>query len=172
MSTTPRRRGIALARNTSGARQALRVGSSRAAPVRFRLYPESPRGLYVLVTVHPTKQAMRAHARRNREDKETQSGRTAAYIACWKTIVFRPGKPTRTKPIFAEVNFHRGRLGMEVVTHELFHATIQWGRRIGFHFGRLDADDSINDDEERLTYAHGSLCRAFMHRATAFGLYP
>ncbi len=76
-----------------------------------------------------------------------------------------------TRPMFAEVNLYRAALTMRIVTHELFHATIQYGRRIGFDFSRLDANDSINAEEERLTYAHGELCRQFMVRATTLGLY-
>lgn len=60
---------------------------------------------------------------------------------------------------------------MRVVTHELFHATLAWARRIGFDFARLNAEDSINGDEERLTYAHGHLCADFMVRANNAGLY-
>lgn len=78
----------------------------------------------------------------------------------------------RTLPLFAEVHLFRGDgLSMRIVTHELFHATMAYGRRIRFDFRRLDADDSVNDDEERLTYAHGDLCRQFMMRATDLGLY-
>jgi hypothetical protein len=74
-------------------------------------------------------------------------------------------------PEFAEVNLYRDRLTMEIVTHELFHATMAWARRVRFPVARLVAADAVNDDEERLTYVHSTLCRRFMVRATAAGLY-
>ena len=65
-----------------------------------------------------------------------------------------------------------GLKGLQVTAaHEFFHATICWGRRIGFNWQRLDAEDSVNDDEERLAYVHGALCREFVDRAYASGLY-
>lgn len=51
------------------------------------------------------------------------------------------------------------------------YATMAWGRRIGFDWSRLGADDAVNDDEERLAYVHGKLCRDFVARAIDAGLY-
>ncbi len=74
-------------------------------------------------------------------------------------------------PCVADVHFVRRRLGMEVTTHELFHATMAWARRVRFPFARLGADDAVNADEERLTYVHGWLCRQFAVRAWDAGIY-
>lgn len=60
---------------------------------------------------------------------------------------------------------------MEIVTHELFHATIAYGRRIGFAWTRFGDSDAVNKDEERMTYAHGELCKQFVLRAIRAGLY-
>lgn len=77
----------------------------------------------------------------------------------------------RTRPIVAEVHFSRNRLSQVIVAHELFHATLAYGRRVGFDFSRLDAADSVNDDEERLAYVQGWLCREFVRRAARTGMY-
>jgi hypothetical protein len=60
---------------------------------------------------------------------------------------------------------------MEVVTHELFHATMAWARRVGLDLTRLADDDYVNQEEERVSYVHGRLCRDFMVRAEAAGIY-
>jgi hypothetical protein len=132
-------------------------------PVRFRLYPESRRGLYLAVFVWPTRASMQRRW-------GPHPPRTDGFCHPFIVQQFVGGR-WRTRPVVAEVHFHRARLSMEVVTHELFHATIAWARRIRFDFARLNAEDSINEDEERLTYAHGRLCREFMNRANDFKLY-
>lgn len=86
-------------------------------------------------------------------------------------VVSADGRRKRTLGIFADAHFHRDRLGTEVVTHELFHATMAWGRRVGFPFARLGDDDAVNRDEEIITHVHGRLCRQFVARAEAAGLY-
>lgn len=134
--------------------------------VRFRLYPESRRGLYVAVHVWPTAKAMRRKYGGRREVRV--DGYCSPYV---RQRVDASGR-WRTMPVVADVHFHRKRLSMEVVTHELFHATLAWARRVRFDFSRLsDGANPINADEERLTYAHGRLCRAFMNRANDFRLY-
>jgi hypothetical protein len=133
-------------------------------PRTFRLYPE-PGSRFVVVRVWPTKRAMAAH--RKRRNHRPLGGEAS----CTQVTATRYGgtRPRRLG-IVAEVNFHRRALGMEIVTHEMFHATIAWGRRAGFDFSRL-AVDYVNADEERLTYVHGRLCRDFVRRAEAAGLY-
>lgn len=140
-------------------------------PVVFRLRPE--RGaLYVRVVVHPTRNAMLAHLR-DRAKHGRGHGFSGAIATCTDWIVWRVkrGSPIRRHPCVAEVNFFRRRLGTEIITHEFFHATIAWGRRIRFNWQRFGDDDSVNQDEERLTYVHGRLVRMFVDRAHAAGLY-
>jgi hypothetical protein len=69
------------------------------------------------------------------------------------------------------VNLWRGKLTMEVITHELFHATMAWGYRVRFPFAGLDNTIGVTADEERITYVHGALCSQFVGRAYATGLY-
>lgn len=61
-------------------------------------------------------------------------------------------------------------MGGEIVAHEMFHATMAWARRIGFPWSRL-GEEAVNDDEERLAYVHGRLCREFVNEAYEAGLY-
>lgn len=137
-------------------------------PVKFRLYPEKQSRLHALVYVWPTRKEMLEawRARNYRRAGRTCQG-FCSPVEVWD---FRKGTG-RKQPLFAEVHVWRGKLTMAVVTHEMFHAAIAWARRVRFNFSRLHAEDSINDDEERLTYAHSNLCRDFMIRATDAGLY-
>lgn len=144
----------------------------KARPLVFRLYPErGKRGLYIRVRVHETKRAMKAAAERvGTRFAGGPWGRRLAYCNEIQAHNLRAGR-WRRDPCVAEVNFTKRRLGTEITTHELFHATMAWGRRVGFQFGRLGDEDSVNDDEERITYVHGWLCRQFAGRAWATGLY-
>lgn len=142
----------------------------RAAPVpllRFRLYPEHGRSLFCTVNVWATRADYVAHmlavgARAPHRDGASVSSFTRQRFN---------GTRWRTLPEFAEMNLMRARLGTEVITHEMLHVAIAYGRRVRFDFRRLDASDSVNADEERLCYVHGRLCREFVNRAHDAGLY-
>ena len=142
--------------------------------VTFRLYPEPGRTLYVRINVHPTKKAMRAHVRGlDGEGISRPSGtdrHAAGFSTPWHVLYISP-KRCRRDPCIAEVNLCRTELTMRIVTHELLHATMEWARRIRFPFSRLGDDDQVNEEEERIAYAHCRLCAEFMIRATAVGLY-
>lgn len=135
-------------------------------PHRFRLYVGT---LYVVVNVWETRSEMLKYAE---EDDARVGPRTQALCGGIEIIDIEPGKPARKQPVFAEVNFYRGRLTTEVLTHEFFHATMAWGRRVRFNFRALaDDDHAVTPEEERISYVHGRLCRDFVARATRAGLY-
>lgn len=146
-----------------------------SAPHRFRLYPEAPRGLYVLAMVHPTLKALRKLLRQHGVDGSEAEG------ACigMRIDSYRDDRAPRVVPCCAEVHFWRGALGTSVITHELLHATFAWAARVRVPFHQLETwgarleggSASVSDAEERLCYAHGRLCRDFVLRATAAGLY-
>ena len=142
---------------------------SRLRPAyRFRLYPEG--SLYVVVNVWDSRADLLKYS--DEDDTQISNRRGIQGTAnAIEIIDIRRGRPARKKPIFAEVNLYRGMLGTEVITHEFFHATMAWGRRVGFAWQRLGDDNSVTPDEERITYVHGRLCRDFVARATAAGLY-
>jgi hypothetical protein len=150
---------------------------SRRKPLAtFRLYPERRGGLFVRVNVWRTRAELLERERwidgKPLTRLRRRHGRSEAHGLCSSLTVQKyTGTRWRTLPIFAEVNLYRERLGMEVVTHELFHATAAWGRRVRFDFARLDADDSVNAAEERMAYVHGALCRQFVCRAERARLY-
>lgn len=139
-------------------------------PLVFRIYPEEGSTLFVRVLVHITKKAMREHWRTTdaRFNGGTWSRRLAYCTEVQHWTVTR--RRVRRDPCVAEVHFFRARLGSQVVTHELFHATMAYARRVGFRFQRL-GEEAVNQDEERLAYAHGDMCRAFVDRAHEAGLY-
>jgi hypothetical protein len=135
-----------------------------ARTVAFALQPIAGKRWRVTVVVHPTRAALQrwcraAGYRTSRRTDGLYQGLRRRY---------RSGRPT---PDVGEVHLHRGSLSMRVVTHEMFHATVDLGRRLRFDFTRLDAADSVNDDEELLAYAHGELCRQFMVHAERHGIY-
>jgi hypothetical protein len=129
-----------------------------------RIYPERHSSLYVRVQVWPTKAAMLAYLNEHHITLHGNrfGGRTQAACAGIQRTSYR-GKHARKHPCVAEVNFWRGRLGIGVITHELFHATMRWGTRIGFNFNALNTL-GMTMEEERITYAHGNLCRQFMEK--------
>lgn len=139
----------------------------QALPVRIRLYAEPKSSLYALVNVWPSRAAMYAYGKRAHI---TMSPDCLGTCSRRHIVSYRDGG-SRRLPIFAEVNLFRPRLGMEVVTHELFHATIAWGDRVAFRWPVLSETGGVTPEEERLTYVHGRLCRQFVDRAYAVGLY-
>lgn len=136
----------------------------------FRLWPE--RGsLFVRVVVHPTKKALHARYRTDCPDGRPLGRDCIGRCTEVHLASTRPSGGWRRDPCIAEVHLIRSQLGMEVITHELFHATCAWARRVGFPVARLVAEDSVNEDEERIAYVHGRLCRQFVARAIDAGLY-
>jgi hypothetical protein len=143
----------------------------------FRIYPEQGRTLYVRVLVHDTLKAMRE---RSRELK--RRGYSADYVGrncygfCnewnhWQVQAEEDGGRCRRDPCIAEVNLARKHCTMGIVTHELLHATFAWARRVRFPFACLSHEAQAMEGEEWISYAHGDLCRDFMVRAEAAGLY-
>lgn len=142
-------------------------------PHTFRLWPERGSALFVRVFVWPTKKAFLAHMNAHHFGRNGGGFYRRCQGACSRheSYRFRKGHARRRNACVAEVNLWRGKLTMEVVTHELFHATIAWGHRVRFPFAGLAAADGVTADEERITYVHGRICREFVGRATAAGLY-
>lgn len=142
-------------------------------PIRFRLYPEPTRSrLYVRVNVWPTLASMRAFRRAQGIPTSRHTLGSCTQYDCYS--VSRRG-PARKKPIFAEINLARGYMGMEVVTHEITHATIAWARRVGLPIAQLLSGDNtgrVSDVEERFAYVHGRMCGQLVLRAEARGIYP
>jgi hypothetical protein len=118
-------------------------------PVSIRVVPVEGESLYASCYVWPTKRAMYRHRplERNHEASTTD-------LDGWVS--------GRRSPRFAELNFYRGALGVEVVTHEFGHAAHAWARRKRI---RLDLDA-----EERFCYALGAMVRQFYTRAFALEL--
>ena len=96
-------------------------------PHRFRIYPESKNGLYVRVNVWADRRDMLRFS--EEVDPKGHHVHGTAY-----GIKYKPGN---SRPLFAEINLYRKRMGMDVLTHEFFHATIAWGRRVGFIWNRF-----------------------------------
>lgn len=146
-----------------------------AAIARFRLYPESSRGLYVRVIVFHDRAALK---RCFREIGFRGWRTTAGYCLSYDRFrVYGRGDSRRDRrlPDFASVYVSADAMTMRIVTHELTHAAVAWGRRVGFDFASLVDDPerqgSVSNGEERFVTVVGTLCSQFMTRANALGLY-
>lgn len=149
----------------------------KAEPITFRLYPEG-RFLYCEVNIWPTKKAMHQHLPLTGNTVASCGGRTS-YIAEPK----RKGRPQRLRKtgLFAEANFHRKQIGIEVVSHEMTHAAFAFADRRSLRLdqvldkqytkgGRNNVMD-LDGPEERFCYALGQMCRQFTQKCYDLGLY-
>lgn len=128
----------------------------------MRLYPVSGSVLFVRAFVHPTRKLFVARLRSLAGNERMQFRDSLAVCTDVRRWV-----NGRRDPCVAEVNFYRHRFTDEIIAHEFFHATICWGRRIGFNWHRFEDEDSVNEDEERMARVHGSLIREFTSRLGA-----
>lgn len=144
----------------------------KAQPLTFRIYPDGA-FLYVVVNIWPTKKAMYAHGTTVHNYEATCGGRS----------VFRfSGERWRKTGMFAELNFTRRALGVEIVSHEFTHAGFCWAER-----RKLNLNDAIDGREfveggdtmqlspdgveERFCYVVGRMCNRFTQRCYELGLY-
>jgi hypothetical protein len=140
----------------------------------FRVYPED-RFLYAVVNIWPTKKAMYAHKPLDRKHLASCTGQ--------QRLVIPPrGSKSRVRKRgeFAELNFFRGSLGVEVVSHEFTHAAFCWADRRKLNLALASNPDSsqstngtleINSVEERFCYALGRMVNQFTSRLYDNGLY-
>lgn len=144
-------------------------------PLVFRLYPVANSALFVRVLVWRTREDMLDYCQRMEIATGSRCQGTCTSWTRRKYTIDRRDKHVRARgrlsPMFAEVCLWRGRLGSYVTTHEFFHAAIAWGRRVKFDFRRLDAADSVNQDEERIAYVASALNAAWVAKAYPAGLY-
>lgn len=143
-------------------------------PITFRVYPEG-QFLYCEVKIWPTKQAMHNHL--------PLSGTYVASCGGREQYIIPPKGKGRTRKtgLFAEANFHRGQIGIEVVSHEMTHAAFAFAQRRNlnlneivdktFRAGGRNAMLDIHGPEERFCYALGQMCRQFIKKCYDLGLY-
>lgn len=146
---------------------------AQVTPWIARLYPERDSALFVRVQVWPTKKTFLKHLNEEHYsiDGRGFGARTEGVCSRHESYRIQRGRPQRRSPCVAEVNLWRRKITMRVVTHEMFHATIAWGHRVGFPFAALTEADGVTRTEERITYVHGNLCSDFVDRALKAGLY-
>lgn len=147
-----------------------------AQPISFRLYPEGS-FLYCQVNIWPSKKAMQAYVKLPGNKYEACCCGRLVY----KIPANRKGRLRRTG-LFAEANFHRKRLGVEVMSHEMTHAAFAFAERRGLRLGeavnkayrvggaRMTME--IDGPEERFCYALGKMCRQFTQKCYDLGIYP
>lgn len=142
-------------------------------PISFRLYPEGS-FLYCEVNIWPNKKTMQAHTKLPGHNYEACCGGREAYRIPAKGRMRRTG-------LFAEANFNRHRIGVEITSHELTHAAFAFAERrklkledaVGksFHEGGSLVVMEHEGPEERFCYALGQMCRQFTQRCYDLGIY-
>jgi hypothetical protein len=149
----------------------------KVKPISFRLYPEGS-FLYCEVNIWPTCKDMHKHLPLGRKTVASCGGRES-YIVEPK----RRGKPQRLRKtgLFAEANFHKGEIGIEVVSHELTHAAFCFADRrklpldqcVNKDFKQDGRNNALDNDgpEERFCYALGHMVRQFTQKCYDKGLY-
>lgn len=146
-------------------------------PISFRVYPEGCY-LYCEVNIWPTRKDMRNHTRLPKDTVASCGGRESFVVQ-----PKRKGKrqQMRKTGLFAEANFYKDEIGIEVVSHELTHAAFAFAdrRRLPLaetvdrpfvpngRFNTLDTDGP----EERFCYAQGQMVRQFVNKCYEVGLY-
>lgn len=142
---------------------------SLAPLLSFRVHPDS-KFYYCEVNVWPSKKAMYAHL-------PLQRNHEAACGARESIDVFPSGRTRRTG-LFAEANFYRKRLGVEIISHEFTHAAFAFAER-----KRWDLNAALNHDgqagetmdrdgtEEMFCYALGRMVRQFTAKLYEQGFY-
>ena len=143
----------------------------------FRVYPEGT-FFYAVVNIWPSKAAMYQYIPLSRDYSATCKGveRITVYP---KSENRRPRKLGQ----FAELNFHRRQLGIEVVSHEFTHAAFCLAERRKMDLGSIISDQNwrtdrkrnqrLNPDgvEERFCYALGRMVNQFTRKCYDLGLY-
>lgn len=131
----------------------------------FKLACPISHSLYVRTYIYDTLDEMRAAADAENHRFPPESwARRRAYCASFHRRVRDKHGRLRSDPCVAEVRFARPYLSLEIVVHELFHATVTWGHRWGLDFTSLRADTTTRT-EEMLAYTHGCLVSEFARRA-------
>jgi hypothetical protein len=133
----------------------------------FRIFPESPRGLFYTVKLFATELAMRDYLIADDIDRSAAYGARALCSRWTRTRTTASGR-TRTLPDMGEILFVVPRIDAEVVSHEVAHAAIGWAQRIGLHpFGSDRHPQYAGPDEERYCYALGRMVLQVTERVAA-----
>lgn len=130
-------------------------------PIRFRLYPEK-QTLFFIVHVWLTQKAMH---RRLKKLGIPHSEHTQGTCSAWRRYKNGAAVPDRRTRDIGELNFHRGLLNAEIVSHEIAHAMVQWARRMRVDPLTDAGDDDESSDNERFCYATGRMMAQFAHQA-------
>lgn len=147
-------------------------------PITFRVYPDG-RHLYCQVNVWPTKKAMFEHLPLPRTAVASCGGRESYKVEPRQK---EQRQRLRKTGLFAEANFYRRRIGIEVVSHEMTHAAFAFADRrklpleetvdkVFRNKGRFKVMEK-DGPEERFCYALGQMVRQFVNKCYDVGLYP
>lgn len=145
--------------------------------VRFRVYAaygnKGRSSLYFMVYVWATKKDMLD----NRPVLGLVRGSCDAHTFSYDQYADKTRK--RKLPIVGEIHFHKRKVcadaGIEVVTHETFHAVASLFRRLRMDFEKLSYEGiqrPQTDNEEVIAEVQGKMARQIMTKFHALGLFP
>jgi len=121
--------------------------------LRLRVRAEETPTLFARVLVWPTREAMYEYRPLDRDH--------LGSCTPWQ----QPGDRC-----FAEVCLFRDAVGSTVLSHEMFHASLAWARRVGVRLDQV-SDDGVTEEEERVAHAHSDMVRQLVDRLYAAGMY-
>lgn len=127
--------------------------------IKFRIYPED-KSLYFLIHIYDTKKDLQAKIKKFSQGKLDK--RTRARVSPFDVVKVKANGVSRKQPILGMVLFWKDDIGTNVITHEFFHATSTYARRVGLDFEK---------DEERLATVHGQMCAKFVKKCYDKGVY-
>jgi hypothetical protein len=119
----------------------------------FRIYPKKGERFYFIVRVFKSKSAMRAYHDAMPLPEKVKPTEKFEAVTC----PFIPDKDTES--YLGEILFYRPMTGAGIVSHEMEHAALHWGRVTKLD---LNLNDPDNPSEEILALAQGNLTRQFM----------
>ena len=148
-------------------------------PLVVRVRPSRRARLYAEVHVYSSRRAFH-HAVKSAGRRDRTRGLVGRCIGVTERVV---GTGRRTG-LFAVVQLSRDHLGVSVVSHELFHATIRWAHRVGIQ--SIPTNLSLSNStartpaafltaqrtpEERCASAHDEMMRQAINAFWRRGLY-
>lgn len=141
--------------------------------IQFRVYPESRRGHYFDVEIHPTVTSMRKAASVAGGAKANFDGALAVVRGFNAGHYTADGRKVWRKTL-GTMFFHKARLGVEVIAHESTHAAFRWMEAQKFNAAEDAAergDTNCSDSEERFCHALGNIARQIANECHDRGLY-
>jgi hypothetical protein len=114
--------------------------------------------LFFRVKVFPSFEEMQEYLKVEYDNVDTSDTADAFTLSRGIYRVYRDQRKTRKLPEIGEMIFHQSKMSSGTISHECFHATMAYLRRVKFDFSKLEKkneDDDVITSEERAAYIQG-----------------